>query len=99
MMVSGDRDLLAADIPMLKARYLAVTGDWESGSIAFVAARNQVRCLILRGVTDLVGSSGGEAYGNFELFKAATGLIMRRLVEALPGWLENLPKISQTGAV
>ncbi len=97
-LVSGDRDLLAEDIPMLRARYHAVAGDWESGAIAFVAARNRARCLILRGVTDLVGSSGGEAYGNIQFFKDAAGLIMRRLVEALPGWLESLPEISQTGS-
>ena len=36
--------------------------DWESGAIAWVAARNQTRCLILRGVTDLVGEAGDEAY-------------------------------------
>jgi adenosylhomocysteine nucleosidase len=81
--------LLAEDIPSLKLHYGAVAGDWESGAIAFVAARNQTRCLILRGVTDLVGASGGEAYGNIQLFKDATGQIMRRLVESLPGWLER----------
>jgi adenosylhomocysteine nucleosidase len=87
LLVSGDRDLLVMDIPMLKARYGAVAGDWESGAIAFVAAHNAVRLLILRGVTDLVGSSGGEAYGNLELFEGATIRILRQLVEALPDWL------------
>jgi adenosylhomocysteine nucleosidase len=87
LLVSGDRDLLVEDIPMLKAHYGAVAGDWESGAIAFVAAHNGVRPLILRGVTDLVGSSGGEAYGNLELFEAATLRILRQLVEALPDWL------------
>jgi adenosylhomocysteine nucleosidase len=89
LLVSGDRDILVEDIPMLKCRYGAIAADWESGAIAFVAACNQTRCLILRAVTDLVGASGGEAYGNIQLFKDATGQIMRRLVESLPGWLER----------
>ncbi len=88
LLVSGDRDLLVEDIPALKANFGAVAGDWESGAIAFVAARNQVRLLILRGVTDLVGSQGGEAYGNLKLFEEATLEIMQRLVKGLPGWLE-----------
>ena len=90
LLVSGDRDLLIEDIPTLKARFGAIAGDWESGAIAFVAARNQVRCLILRGVTDLVGASGGEAYGNIQLFKDAAGHVIRRLVDSLPGWLDRI---------
>ena len=87
LLVSGDRDLLVEDIPQLKARYGAVAGDWESGAIAFVAAHNRVRALILRGVTDLVGASGGEAYGNLGLFETAAAQVMDRLVESLPAWL------------
>lgn len=87
LLVSGDRDLIADEIPHLRERYGAVAGDWESGAIAYVASRNHTRLLILRGVTDLVGSRGGEAYGNFDLFKDATAGIMRRLVESLPCWL------------
>ena len=87
LLVSADRDLIAEEIPQLKARYGAVAGDWESGAIAYVASRNQTRLLILRGVSDLVGSSGGEAYGNFKLFEDATASIMKLLVESLPCWL------------
>ena len=88
LLVSADRDLVAEDIPRLQTEYGALAGDWESGAIAYVAARNRVRCLILRGVTDLVGSSGGgEAYGNYALFEERAAVIMRRLVESLPAWL------------
>ncbi|MGC8856150.1 MAG: hypothetical protein ACP5QU_05070 [Anaerolineae bacterium] len=45
----------------------------------------------LRAVSDLVGASGGEAYGNYELFLARTQEIMARLLEQLPAWL-NLAK-------
>ncbi|MBN2548695.1 MAG: hypothetical protein JXB15_06040 [Anaerolineales bacterium] len=88
LLVSGDRDLLIEDIPNLKSLYGAAAGDWESGAIAFVASRNRTRLLILRGVTDLVGASGGEAYGNIELFREATSRIMKQLIEWLPAWLE-----------
>jgi adenosylhomocysteine nucleosidase len=87
ILVSADRDLEPAEIPALRARYHAVAGDWESGAIAYVAAQNGVRCLILRGVSDLVGAQGGEAYGKLDFFTQATQSIMRRLVEALPEWI------------
>ena len=87
LLVSGDRDLVVEEIPRLKAEFGAIAGDWESGAIAYVAARNGTRCLILRGVSDLVGSQGGEAYGNIDLFKDRAGAVMRRLVDALPGWI------------
>lgn len=91
LLVSGDRDLVVEEIPRLQARYDAIAGDWESGAIAFVAARNQVRLLILRGVTDLVGASGGEAYGNIQFFTQATQGILKHLVTSLPHWLERMP--------
>jgi adenosylhomocysteine nucleosidase len=88
ILVSADRDLVVKDIPWLKEKFSAVAGDWESGAIAWVARRNGVRCLILRGVTDLVGAEGGEAYnGNIQVFHENAAVIMRQLIEALPGWL------------
>ena len=88
LLVSGDRDLLVEEIPHLKSKFGAVAGDWESGAIAFVAARNKTRLLILRGVTDLVGSQSGEAYGNIQLFEVAAQNILDRLIQALPYWLQ-----------
>ncbi|NLE45165.1 MAG: 5'-methylthioadenosine/S-adenosylhomocysteine nucleosidase [Chloroflexi bacterium] len=90
LLVSADRDLRAEDIPWLAARFGAVAGDWESGAIAHVAWRNRTPCLILRGVTDLVGSTGGEAYaegGGIAVYHAATHRVMRHLLDHLPGWL------------
>lgn len=88
LLVSADRDLRPKDLPELKARFGATAGDWESGAIAYVAKRNNVRTLILRGVTDLVGAGGGEAYGDMHLFEEAARGIMRRLVERLPEWIQ-----------
>jgi adenosylhomocysteine nucleosidase len=87
LLVSGDRDLLASEIPGLNARYGAVAGDWESGAIAWVARHNRIRLLILRGVSDVVRSTGSEAYGNLDYFSASTERIMGQLIGALPACL------------
>ena len=87
VLVSADRDILPADIPDLRARFSAVAADWESGAIAWVAQRNRLPCLILRGVTDLVGAGGGEAYGDLNTFTRATATVMRRLLDNLPEWI------------
>ncbi len=87
-LVSADRDIMPSDVTMLVERYHAVAADWESGAIAWVAGRNNARCLILRGVTDLVSESGGEVYGLIEMFHKEARNIMTRLVEELPGWLK-----------
>ena len=80
---------------MLVQKYQAVAADWESGAIAWVAKRNGVRTLILRGVTDLVGADGGEAYGDYELFVQRTNGIMKKLFDQLPKWLSAIEKVEQ----
>lgn len=84
-LVSGDRDLDPSTVRLLHEKYHAVAGDWESGAIAWVAARNRVRCLILRAVSDLVGPEGGQAYATHgDLFRQAVPSIMKRLFVLLP---------------
>jgi adenosylhomocysteine nucleosidase len=95
LMVSGDRDIVAADVPDLIARHQAIAADWESAAIAWVAKRNGVRTLILRGVSDLVGEDGGEAYGDYALFAERTAKIMEQLVEQLPDWLEVVVEVER----
>lgn len=88
VLVSADRDLIPEDIPDLKSKYGAVAGDWESGAIAWVSNRNRVRCLILRGVTDLVGDGGGEAYaGQVQIYVENTERVMNDLILHLPKWI------------
>jgi adenosylhomocysteine nucleosidase len=89
VLVSGDRDIQPGEIPMLVEKYGAVAADWESGTLAWVCARNGVKCLILRGVTDLVGEEGGEAYRDYELFVEKTRDVMMMLVEGSGEWLGN----------
>src|SRR5215213_9046263 len=89
-LVSADRDLIREEIQDLAARFGAVAGDWESGAIAWVAARHEIRCLILRGVTDLVSRFAADAYeGNLNVWLEATEGVMRSLVEQLPDWIER----------
>ena len=87
LLISGDRDLVPGEIGELKHKYGAIAGDWESGSIAFVANRNDMPLLILRGVSDLVSEQGGEAYGNEKLFEESANQIMETLLQIFPDWL------------
>jgi len=89
VLVSADQDLDPARIGELRSKYGAVAADWESGAIAYVARRNGKKLLILRGVSDLVGPGGGEAYGKIEVFRANTATIMKKLLADLPFWLER----------
>lgn len=94
LLVSADRDICLGDVPMLIERYGATAADWESGAIAWVASRATsnlpgLRCLILRGVSDLVGETGGEAYGTLEVFQEGTRRVMEPMLNALPAWLAS----------
>ncbi|MBN2117958.1 MAG: hypothetical protein JW730_15380 [Anaerolineales bacterium] len=85
-LASADSDLLPARIPSLRSLG-AIAADWESGALAWVAARSHARLLILRGVSDVVSQEGSEAYNNIELFNERARGIMEQLVEQLPEWL------------
>lgn len=89
-LISADRDIDPREIRPLMEQFQTCAADWESGAIAWVAARNQLPCLILRGVTDVVDECDGEVYGNFGLFTDRTRGIMTRLLETLPAWLASL---------
>ena len=90
LLVSGDRDLIPEEIKRLNRDYGAVAGDWESGAIAYVANRNKMPLLILRGVSDLVSESGGEAYGDREFFVESAASIVGQLIHSLPNWIERV---------
>jgi adenosylhomocysteine nucleosidase len=83
---SADSDLPPGKIPFLKSKG-AIAADWESAAFAWVANKNNVRLLILRGVSDMVSEQGGEAYGDIEIFNQRAKTVMRNLFEQLPDWL------------
>lgn len=95
LLVSADRDIVSNDIPTLIKKYNAVAADWESGAIAWVAKKNAVKCLILRGVTDLVDPETGEAYGNFDLFSQRTREVMRKLFDQFPKWQDAIESVAR----
>jgi adenosylhomocysteine nucleosidase len=86
--ISADRDLVPAELAKLRAKFDAGAGDWESGAIAYVAAHNHTRVVILRAVSDLVDESGGEMIGNVDAWRAAAdqmmGVVMELAADALP---------------
>ena len=90
VMASADQDLDPDNILRLNTKYGAVVADWESGSIARVASKNKIACLILRGVSDLVCVEKGDAYdGSHALFKVNAARVMGRLIDSLPFWLKQ----------
>jgi adenosylhomocysteine nucleosidase len=91
-LVSADKDLRTEEIEKLKKEYHAVAGDWESGAIAYTAAKNKKKVVILRGVSDLVSSTQSEAHGNMNLFEERAHLVMTQLLKDLPLWIEHIEK-------
>jgi len=86
--LSGDRDLIPEDIPRLREKFGGMVNDYESAPIAWVCARNNAKLLILRGVSDLVDTTGGEAYdGTATLWFEATKRVISDLFKILPAWV------------
>jgi adenosylhomocysteine nucleosidase len=91
--VSADRDIDPAAPEGLRAKFHASAGDWESGSIAWVAARNHTQVIILRGVTDLVDAAGGDpTYHAAGAWERASVAVMASLVSLLGEAMPDLVK-------
>ncbi len=87
--LSGDRDLIPEDIPRLREKFGGSVCDYESAPTAWVCARNKTKVLILRGVSDLVDPSGGEAYdGTANVWFEATKKVISNLFNILPLWIK-----------
>ena len=87
LIASADSDLPPEKIPSLISKG-AIAADWESAALAWVARKNNARLLVLRMVSDLVSERGGEAYDDIRIFNERAKVIMRRLFEQLPEWLD-----------
>ena len=98
IIVSGDRDIDPNDIDYLINEYGAKAGDWESASIAFVADKNKSDLVIIRGVSDVISTSHGEAYNDNNIFIDNTAIIMNKLFKILPEIIEqyNRKQLKQT---
>jgi nucleoside phosphorylase len=96
-LLSADSDIVPAQVSLLREKYGAVGADWESGAIAWTAACNEVPCLILRAVSDLVGAAGGEVYDDYAEFERRSLEVMATLLGVLPAWLEAWRRRPATG--
>jgi adenosylhomocysteine nucleosidase len=96
-LLSADSDIVPAQVSLLREKYGAVGADWESGAIAWTAACNDVPCLILRAVSDLVGAAGGEVYDDYAEFERRSLEVMETLLGLLPAWLEAWRRRPATG--
>jgi adenosylhomocysteine nucleosidase len=91
--VSADRDIDPAAPRALQAKYHASVGDWESGAIAWVAARNHTRVIILRGVTDVIDAAGADpTYHAAGAWERASIAVMASLVSLLGEAMPDLAK-------
>ncbi len=92
-LASADGDLDPAAVADLATRFHAVAGDWESGAIAWVSARNGTPVVILRGVSDVVTPAGSPTYGSTQTWQAVALATMTRLldlfIEAQPDLLRD----------
>jgi adenosylhomocysteine nucleosidase len=91
LIASADSDLPPEKISSLKEQGV-IAGDWESAALAWVAQKNGARLLILRAVSDLVNEQQGEAYDNIDIFIERAKVLMRKLFDQLPDWL-NIVKM------
>jgi len=86
-LVSADQDIQPQAYERLAQEFGAVAADWESAAFAWVANRNGIPWLILRGVSDLVSPTAAETLGNLSLWQARTAKIMQDLLTQLPWYL------------
>jgi adenosylhomocysteine nucleosidase len=89
--VSGDRDLIPGEVAVLHEKYGAGVGDWESGAIAFVARKNHVPVIILRGVTDVLDPEHpSPTTGDLGVWQRETEVVMQTLIALVTDALPDL---------
>lgn len=81
---SADQDIDYTAFDLLTETYQATAADWETGAFAWVAARNHIPWLALRGVTDIVTPQGSETDGSVNLWHSRLNQLMRNILASLP---------------
>ena len=90
-LASADEDIDPQKVGLLIDKFKVAAADWESAAIAWTAKRNGIKCMILRGVSDLVSAEGGEIYHDGAAgFDERAREIMFLLLDCLPQWLEKI---------
>lgn len=90
---SADQDIDHRNYYLLRDKFGVSAADWESAPIAWVAQANAVKCLILRGVSDLVHPTASETDSNVQLWLERTRQIMQKLIDDLPFYLKQFRRI------
>jgi len=86
-MATADQDIDPEMVPRLIEQYGAEAGDWESGAIAYIGhKKNRLKCLIMRGVSDVVDPSKAKPSSEEEI-REGTRTVMRNLISGLPQWI------------
>lgn len=80
---TGDGDPTPDQGAQLRDRHQVLAVDWETGAVAKVCEWNQVPCLVLRGVSDMVAADASTQLGDY---RTNTPRVMARLWETLR-WL------------
>ncbi len=89
---SADQDIDHKNFYSLRDTFGVAAADWESAPIAWVAQANSVKCLILRGVSDLVHPAASETDSNVELWLERSRQIMQKLIDDLPFYIREFRK-------
>jgi len=84
---SADQDIDKENFNLLTQEFGVPSADWESAAIAWVANKHSTRCLILRGVSDLISPTLSETDGNNALWHNRSEQIMEKLLLDLPFYL------------
>ncbi len=77
LIASGDQTVSASQCRLLRERQVTAA-DWETASIAKICSLNDVRCCIVRGVSDLASAPEFD----FEKFKRNAPVVMKMLIES-----------------
>jgi adenosylhomocysteine nucleosidase len=82
--ISADQDIDYTSFDLLIKTYQADAADWETGAFAWVAARNHIPWLALRGVSDLITRQGSETDNEVDLWRSRLDQLMQKILSDLP---------------
>ena len=87
---TGDRDLDYQTAESLRKENILVV-DWESGAISKICEINNIKCLVLRGITDMpVSSDQSDREQQTNDYRENTYKVMKKLVSLLPAFIGNI---------
>jgi len=93
---SADQDIDYTAFNLLTKTYQADAADWETGAFAWVAARNNIPWLALRGVSDLVSPERSETDNGVDLWHSRLAQLMGKLLSDLPFYFKEFKRNALT---